>query len=160
MSSKILTNVTLVQKCFLIKAGNVLALKRPSTDRSRPGCWDTPGGGYEAGENVLYSITREVKEEAGVTINNPRPIYFANQIGAKSGLYYGDHVFAVCYVCDRWEGLSTEASAKVEEITLSDEHVEYRWVTPQEFMTLDFGEDGGFFVASMSAYLDSLNTSK
>lgn len=62
----------------------------------------------------------------------------------------GENVFAVTHTCYEWGG----------EISISDEHVEYRWVTPQEFMTLDFGEDGGFFVASMSAYLDSLNTSK
>lgn len=150
MSNKILTNAMLIQKCLLIKDRKILALRRPESDRSRPGCWDTPGGGYEVGEDVIDSIAREVKEEAGVTIYAPHPIYFANRIGASDGLYFGDHVFAVCYVCDRWEG----------EITLSDEHSEYRWVTPKEFIKLDFGVDDGFFVASVAAYLVSLNTAK
>ncbi|KKU46758.1 MAG: Bifunctional acetyltransferase [Microgenomates group bacterium GW2011_GWC2_46_7] len=141
---KHLPDAMLIQKCLLLRAGLILILQRQPTDRSRPNCWDLPGGGYEVGENVINSLTREVKEETGVIIHNARPFHFANQIGVKSGLYYGDHVFAVCYVCDQWEG----------KLNLSDEHVAYRWVTPQEFLTYDFGEDKGFFKDSINLYME------
>jgi hypothetical protein len=51
-------------------------------------------------------------------------------------------VFAVTHVCAKWTG----------EVVISDEHTEFRWVTPKEFLTFDFGDDGGFFVASIQAY--------
>jgi 8-oxo-dGTP diphosphatase len=131
----------------------VLALKRPSNDKSRPGCWDLPGGGYEQGEEVISSIKREAQEEVSLLINNPFPVFFANKINTEAGLYWGRQVFAICYACRDWKGLPAEASAKEGEITLSDEHTEFKWVTPKQFLKLNFGNDGGFFVASMQAYL-------
>ena len=55
-------------------------------------------------------------------------------------------VFAVTHVCAKWTG----------EVVISDEHTEYRWVTPDEFATYDFGDDGGFFKKSIQAYLKTI----
>jgi len=42
-------------------------------------------------------------------------------------------------------------------VTISDEHTQYRWITPEEFLTYDFGDDGEFFKASTEAYLERYN---
>ncbi len=144
---KILDNVMLIQKCIVVRSdGTILAIRRVDNDHSRPGAWDLPGGGYEQGEDVLNAIKREIKEEVGINAGTVTPLYFANKIGTKVGLFYGDKVFALCYSCRNWSG----------EVKLSDEHAEYKWMKPDEFMQLYFAEDDGFFVASMKAYISTL----
>jgi 8-oxo-dGTP pyrophosphatase MutT (NUDIX family) len=143
MSVKILNNVRLIQKCIIVgKDGKILALKRAADDHSRGGNWDLPGGGYEQGELVEDAIRREVMEEVGLSALELTPVYFTNKIGVKEGFFQGENVFGICYYCRVWTG----------EIRLSDEHTEYQWFTPQDFMKLDFGADSGFFVASMRSY--------
>ena len=143
MSTKILNNVRLIQKCIIVNGeGKILALKRAADDHSRGGNWDLPGGGYEQGEEVIGAIKREVMEEAGLTVNTLRPIFFANRIGVNEGFFQGDTVFATCYISTDWEG----------EVVLSDEHTEYKWVTPNEFKYFDFGADSGFFAQAIEAY--------
>lgn len=143
-SSKVINNVRLIQKCIIVnKDQKILALKRIIDDHSRGGCWDLPGGGYEQGEEVISAIKREVKEEVGLNVIEVKPVYFTNRLGITVGFFEGDTVFATTYVSHHWKG----------EITLSSEHVDYLWVTPQEFLTLEFGSDDGYFVDSMNAYL-------
>lgn len=144
-----LNNVLFLQKCIIVRenlpAGRqVLALKRGIEKNQRSGKWDLPGGGYEAGEDVVEAIKREVMEESTLTIHNPRPVYVASGLNFSSEFMDGELVFAVCYVCKEWEG----------EVTISAEHTEFKWVTPKEFALLDFGKDGGFFAASIQAYLE------
>jgi len=142
---KIINSVRLIQKCLILnEKGQALALKRTPEDNHRGLKWDFPGGGYEQGENLADSIIREVREESGLTLISFRPLFLDNRIGEKTGLYAGDHVFAICQLALSWEG----------EVKLSNEHTDFRWVDPRELLTYDFGEDGGFFSASLSAYLD------
>lgn len=144
-SSKIINNVLFLQKCLLVNQDSkILALKRSLTkDKDRSGCWDLPGGTYELGEDVIDSIKREVKEETNLLISNPRPIYLASGFNFLNQFMSGENVFAATHVCHQWTG----------DLRISDEHTEYRWVSPQEFLTYDFGDDGEFFVASMNEYI-------
>lgn len=144
VNSKILNNVRLIQKCLIVNHdGKILALKRAPDDHSRGGNWDLPGGGYEQGEDVLSSIKREVMEEVGLTVISIQPIYFTNRIGVTEGFFNGDTVFGACYFSSDWTG----------EVVLSREHTEFRWVTPAEFKSFDFGADSGFFAEAIEAYL-------
>lgn len=149
MNSKILSNVLFLQKCIVVDdKGRILALKRSETkDSNRSGCWDLPGGTYERGEDVIDSLKREVMEEVGLTIIDPKPVYLANGLNNANEFMSSEVVFAVTHVAVNWSG----------EVVISNEHAEYRWVTPAEFLTYDFGKDGGFFIASLQAYLKRHN---
>ena len=144
MKNNKLNGVLFLQKCIVVnEEGKILALKRsPTQDSDRSGCWDLPGGTYEQGEDVIDSIKREVMEEVGLAMIDHHPIYLANGIDNISQFMDSENVFAVTHICTKWMG----------EVIISDEHTEYRWVTPQEFMTYDFGDDGGFFAQSIRAY--------
>lgn len=138
--SKLLNNVKFLQKCIVVNSDSkILALRRDPNDVRRPNCWDLPGGNFEEGEDVNESLVREIREETSLRAKGLRPIYIASSMGA---VYKGVTVLAVTQICDTWEG----------EVKLSSEHVEYRWVTPDEFMMLETGDDGGFLKNSVRAF--------
>lgn len=141
---KILSDVRIIQKCIIVRDDRmILALKRAADDHSRGGNWDLPGGGYEQGEEIIEAIKREVTEEAGLTAHAVTPVFVDNHMNMKEGFFAGLNVFGICYYTRDWEG----------DIHLSNEHTEHRWLMPEEFLTLDFGADNGFFVASMKSFI-------
>lgn len=143
---KLLNNVKFLQKCIVVDdKGRILALRRDPNDARRPNCWDLPGGHYEKGEDVNQSLKREIMEETSLTALSLRPIYIASSMGIT---YENITVFALTQLCTKWEG----------DIKISDEHVEYKWVTVNEFMDLETGDDGGFLKDSINAYLRSLHS--
>ncbi len=138
---KLLSNVKFLQKCIVVnKDGKVLALRRDPNDARRPNCWDLPGGNYEEGETVDECIKREVREETSLILKSVRPVYLASNFGKT---YQGVNVIAVAQTSSDWEG----------DVKLSNEHTEYRWVTPNEFLKLETGDDGGFLKDSLEEYL-------
>ncbi len=138
---KLLNNVKFLQKCIIVNdQGRILALRRNPNDVRRPNCWDLPGGNYEAGESVDGCIKREIREETSLVAKSVRPIYIASNMGKA---YSDINVIAVCQICIDWEG----------DVVVSDEHIEYRWVTPDEFMAFETGDDGGFLKDSLKVYL-------
>jgi 8-oxo-dGTP diphosphatase len=138
---KLLNNVKFLQKCIVVdNAGKILALRRDPNDVRRPNCWDLPGGNYEEGETIEECIKREVREETSLIAHTLRPIYVASNMGET---YQNINVIALAQACDKWEG----------EVKLSSEHTEFHWVTPEEFMDLETGDDGGFLKQSLQAYL-------
>lgn len=58
--------------CFIENGNDILLLKGASTKRLYPNLFNGVGGHVEAGEDVLTSLRREVREETGLEIENPR----------------------------------------------------------------------------------------
>jgi 8-oxo-dGTP diphosphatase len=93
--------LVLVAACALIDTdGRVLLAQRPP-GRTMAGLWELPGGKIEAGERPEQTLIRELREELGITVEEPclAPLTFA------SHGYADFHLLMPLYVCRRWEGI-------------------------------------------------------
>lgn len=74
--------------------------------------WGFRGGGVDKGENSFDSAVRECFEETGLTINNVKPL-------------------ATIWLMEEYDEaviISYTASVNTDQVTLSWEHEEYKWV--------------------------------
>ena len=98
----------------LFSNDRVLLLKRPN------GLWEFPGGAVEWGESPESCVVREAKEETGLNATS------IALVGTTSATYpKGDDQKHSVYIVYR--GL-----APSEEVALSGEHTEYRWLNLME----------------------------
>lgn len=102
-----------------------LALRRALDDRSRAGCWDLVGGNVHFGDMAEESIIKEIQEETKLSVVNIRPIKVITHFDKENQSYF----LYIGYFC---VALSTD-------VVLSNEHIEYSWITKKEFMHLDTG---------------------
>lgn len=92
----------------------VLVIKRSDNDDAFPSEWELPGGQIEYGESSEESLVREVEEECGLIVNVGKPLHVTH-------FYVGeDQCFEITHLC---ELIPTD-----QEIKLSEEHADYRWV--------------------------------
>jgi 8-oxo-dGTP diphosphatase len=95
--------------------GRMLLLLRPT------GTWEPPAGRLQPGESFEEGAIRELYEETGMLVSPQRII--ATWVGdAPSGR--------------RLASITYAGKIDGEEVTLSDEHLDYRWVTLEEWMSL------------------------
>ncbi|MBA2714665.1 MAG: NUDIX hydrolase, partial [Rubrobacteraceae bacterium] len=95
--------------------GRMLLLQRPT------GTWEPPAGRLQPGESFEEGAIRELYEETGMLIS-PQHI-IATWVGEAPS---GRRLASVTYA----------GRADKEEVTLSDEHLDHRWVTLEEWMSL------------------------
>jgi len=95
--------------------GGMLLLQRPT------GTWEPPAGRLQPGESFEEGAVRELYEETGILTTPQRII--ATWVGEAPS---GRRLASVTYA-GRTDG---------EEIRLSDEHLDHRWVTLGEWMSL------------------------
>ena len=130
--AKPIHEIVIFQKAVLFDSyGKLLALRRRDEDERRPGCWDLPGGGLEEHEDVRLAIEREILEETGLIVEGLQPVHV--QTVTMSSRITFDNLY-IGWSVESWQG----------EVRLSDEHVEFRFVTPTEFARLQTWDEGGF----------------
>lgn len=104
------------------KGFEYLLLHYPSSAKAKKGYWDFPKGHMEKGETEEDTVQREVKEETGLEdielLGGFREVIsywfkFQGKTVSKTVIFY-------------------LARAKTQEITLSSEHVGYRWLLYEE----------------------------
>ena|SRR5581483_11856401 len=104
-------------KAFIIRNDKLLLLKRRPDDPHKPGSWDIPGGRLEFGESPFEGLKREAREEINGEIDIIMPIsvhHFTRDDGQKITLT----IFLTKLLTD--------------EIKLSEEHSEYKWIDLSE----------------------------
>ena len=114
--------VNISQKTFIFRDdGTFLTLLRTKTAPTRPLTWDLPGGVYEYGEDAEESARREIREETSLEVGKLIPITIESEV----------HKDGVCVV-----SIAYKTILRSGKVTLSYEHGEHQWVTPQEFLKL------------------------
>jgi 8-oxo-dGTP diphosphatase len=87
--------------------------------------WDIPGGRIQRGDTVEETLRRELREETGITTVKramPLAMVLSNiRIPQRDGGDVG--LVLSVYVCD---------VGVVGDVTLSKEHIAYKWATPSE----------------------------
>ena len=85
--------------------------------------WEFPGGKVEAGESAGQSLVREIKEELDLSIQ------IVSALSPCTHQYATKTIRLIPFVCHIVAG----------QITLH-EHQEYRWLKPEELLSLDWAE--------------------
>jgi 8-oxo-dGTP pyrophosphatase MutT (NUDIX family) len=145
-------NVKLLQKAAIIRrfdsTPEVLLLKRSSDSKSRPNCWDLPGGNSEWPDTIqsskanlhLSDITREITEETGLVVDEKS---FSLDKLSHLSTYFDVNKQVYTMICGWFvDFLATDQ----KEIQTSDEHQEYVWVSEAELSNYDFGGESGAFL--------------
>ncbi|MDD3475079.1 MAG: NUDIX domain-containing protein [Candidatus Dojkabacteria bacterium] len=98
-----------------------LLIQRAPKDDSLPGFWELPSGGIDEGEDMETSVIREVKEESGIDISNEN-LKLVDSESYSFTKENGDikNVTETTYLV---------SLDNTPEVILSDEHVNYQWVS-------------------------------
>jgi 8-oxo-dGTP pyrophosphatase MutT (NUDIX family) len=108
-----------ISACYLEFDGKVLLLERAS-NKSEGNKWGAPAGKLEKNEDPQTGAIRELYEETGVVIERPSQIRPLGKLYIRKGTF--DYIFHLFKVDIR----------KRPDIKLSDEHVDYKWTTPED----------------------------
>lgn len=108
--------------CLILNNENkFLLIQRNPKDDSYPSFWELPSGGIEEGERMEDGIVREVMEETGIDISkmNIKQVDTEKYTLTKEN---GDIKNVV-------ETTYTVYLDNTPKVVLSDEHVNYKWIT-------------------------------
>ena len=108
----------------IIRAGKILVVRRARAPAH--GLYSLPGGVVEVGETLTEAVTREVREETGMTIEPVALAGFREAILRDAGGRVERHFLILCFAA-RWSA---------GEPVLSEELDEARWLEPAELATL------------------------
>ena len=75
----------------VIKDGKIL-LSKQFGDK-----YDLPGGGVDLGENLELAVVREVKEETGIAVNNPKLLNVAESYFADRHAIVGENYHSILF---------------------------------------------------------------
>lgn len=108
------------------QAGEILFLQRNPAKGAVPN-WDLPGGLVEEGESDTEALAREIQEELGATAI----------VGGELGKW------SFHRPCDgaTVEVTNYEATVEDETFTLSDEHIDSKWVPTEQVAMLPIKDE-------------------
>ena len=108
--------------------GKILTIRRTETAPTWSLCWDLPGGALDYGEDIKYGITREIREETGLDVEELSVMDVISRLKDKEeeSLTEIRYLVTICYV----------ARPTTTEVILSHEHDDFMWATPDEFQQL------------------------
>jgi 8-oxo-dGTP diphosphatase len=130
------TRLFVATKALIEHDGKVLIIRESSgyKDGTNAAKFDVPGGRLTPGEHYLDALHREIKEETGLVVDTLTP--FVVRSGVKISPSAGKVL--IYFVIFR-----THIRGIKPTVTLSKEHVEYKWIQKKEAMKEDFGNVGG-----------------
>ena len=109
-----------IQKAVIKKGNQYLVLLRHDKAKFFPGHWEFPGGKLKVGEGQFEGVEREVVEETS--------------LGVKALEVVGSYEIEV--LGETYQFLIYSIKILSGEVNLSDEHVDYKWVTKEELLKM------------------------
>ncbi len=120
--------ILLVTRCIIERLnGNLLIVKRSSTDSHNKSQWEFAGGKLDIDENLLEGLKREIKEETGLCIHGIRTLAFPVSYKNTKGKYKGCLHVVLFYV----------AKVLEDKVKRSTEHDAHKWVSQTEILSYD-----------------------
>jgi len=108
----------------IVRDGKILVVRRARAPAH--GLYSLPGGVVEVGETLEEAVTREVREETGMTIEPVALAGFREAIVRDADSRVERHFIILCFAA-RW---------RAGEVLLNEELDEARWLDPAELATL------------------------
>jgi len=104
-----------------IDSGKILIIQRASTQDWRGGEWEIDYGRIDQFEDPIDGLKREIKEEVGITDLHLKEVIrvwhmYRGPVSAENDL------IGITYYCQ----------TQMQNVQLSEEHIAYQWVTPEE----------------------------
>lgn len=129
-------DIKFLQKIMIFhpKEHKFLALRRKKNEKSRPNCWDLPGGNVLFGELHMPSLKNEISEETGLTVEGIEIKQLMTNF--ENSVYY---IFA-----------GFVGKALSEDVEIGDEHYDFRWLNKEDFLKLKSANFLINFVKSLS----------
>lgn len=127
-------------KAFIVHQGRILVVRESHqyVDGANIGLFDVVGGRLEPGQRFDKSLLREIREETGLTVQIGRPFY----VGEWRPVVRGEI----------WQIVGTyfECFTDSDQVVLSADHSEYRWIQPADYSSLPIIEN---LTAAFASYL-------
>lgn len=111
---------------ILNSAGEILLVRRSETDDFLPGIYELPGGGTDYLEDPVAGLIREIKEECGIEVKVLHPLTCFSFEMRHEGV--DKHTVEIIYWCE---------FAGNQDIKLSFEHSDFKWVKFEELETIN-----------------------
>jgi 8-oxo-dGTP diphosphatase len=103
----------LAVKAFIVQKDKLLILKRADDDPQKPNIWELPGGRLELGEDPVFGLMREVKEETGLYATPQQPLNIRHFTRDDNQI-----ITMIIFLCKTFGGT----------LKLSKEHSEFEWI--------------------------------
>lgn len=105
--------------------GEILLVKR-NPDAEFPNCWEDVGGRLKQSESPEDGLRREIEEETGIEdieIIKPLTVFHVYRKNIKKA---ENELIGISYWC----------KTTTTNVTLSNEHTDFKWVSPEEALEL------------------------
>lgn len=129
-------------KAVISHKGKILIVREAKTyqDGSQYGKYGLPGGRIEADEPFFDALSREVKEEVGLSIKPIRPVYVGEWWPEIKGVK--NHIVAMFILCE----------SSSDKVTLSDEHDHFEWIDPRDYKKYEMMDPDDNVIAQIRKY--------
>jgi len=134
--TKTTPRVLLVNRAIVLNSKKqILAIQRSAKDSWGPGKWELPGGKLEEGQDISNALEREVFEETSLVVMPISKIsYYSSTILNQSTTTKKQYI-GLLYI-----ELVGIAKSQNENVKLSEEHDDYKWLSVDEMLVLDLTE--------------------
>lgn len=138
MADDILGQKIVISKVLVRNEDGEFLVVREQDDRNKEtaGKWELPGGRLKYGEDQFQAGSRELKEELDLVTNSEEGRDVVR-------IEVEDDILVSCYIV---YFPSFNGEPQIEE----EGHLaEYRWVTPDEFIEMDWHSNAGYDIVPM-----------